>query len=244
MVEIKKVALVTGATRGIGRAIAESLAKTGMTVIGTATTDAGSQSITNYLKEYNGIGITLNVTNKEEIEKTIKEISAKYGDIAVLVNNAGVTKDNLFMRMKEEDWDQVINTNLKSVFLLAKAVIRGMISSRFGRIINIASVVGFTVNAGQVNYSSSKSGLLGFSKSLAQEVGSRNITVNCVAPGFIQTDMTDKLTEEVKATYIKNIPLGRFGKVEDIANAVKFLASDEASYITGSTIHVNGGMYM
>ncbi len=244
MVEIKKVALVTGATRGIGRAIAESLAKTGMTVIGTATTDAGSQSITNYLKEYNGIGITLNVTNKEEIEKTIKEISAKYGDIAVLVNNAGVTKDNLFMRMKEEDWDQVINTNLKSVFLLAKAVIRGMISSRFGRIINIASVVGFTGNAGQVNYSSSKSGLLGFSKSLAQEVGSRNITVNCVAPGFIQTDMTDKLTEEVKATYIKNIPLGRFGKVEDIANAVKFLASDEASYITGSTIHVNGGMYM
>ncbi len=244
MIEIKKVALITGATRGIGRAIAESLAKAGMTVIGTATTDAGSGSITNYLKEYNGIGIRLNVTNKEEIEKTVKEISTKYGDIMVLVNNAGVTKDNLFMRMKEEDWDQVIDTNLKSVFLLSKAVIRGMITAKFGRIINIASVVGFTGNAGQVNYSSSKSGLLGFSKSLAKEVGSRNITVNCVAPGFIQTDMTDKLTDEIKALYIKNIPLARFGKVEDIANSVKFLASDEANYITGSTIHVNGGMYM
>lgn len=244
MQEIKKVALVTGATRGIGRAIAEALAKSGIIVIGTATTDAGSETITKYLKEYNGVGITLNVTNKEEIEQTIKDISAKYGNIMILVNNAGVTKDNLFLRMKEEDWDQVIDTNLKSVFLLSKAVIRGMISVRFGRIINIASVVGFTGNAGQVNYSSSKAGLVAFSKSLAQEVGSRNITVNCIAPGFIQTDMTDKLSEEVKALYIKNIPLGRFGQVEDVANSVKFLASDEANYITGTTIHVNGGLYM
>ena len=243
----KKIILVTGATRGIGRAIAMTLAKVNhdnMMVIGTATSESGAQVITEYLKPYNGVGMVLNVTDKQGIDNVVAEIVAKYGEILVLVNNAGVTKDGLFLRMKEEDWDLVLDTNLKSVFLLTKAVIRGMMGARYGRIVNITSVVGFTGNPGQVNYSSSKGGLVAFSKSLAQELGSRNITINCVAPGFIQTDMTDKLSDEVKAEYIKHIPLGKFGQVEDIANAVKFLVSDDAGYITGTTIHVNGGMYM
>ncbi|MBY0379563.1 MAG: 3-oxoacyl-ACP reductase FabG, partial [Burkholderiales bacterium] len=231
-------------TRGIGKAIALELAKIGMLVIGSATTTNGANSISEYLKNFGGEGVVLNVTDKSNIDATVEKLSAKYGDITVLVNNAGITKDGLFLRMKEEDWDEVLNTNLKSAFLLTKAIIRGMIKVRFGRIVNITSVVGFIGNPGQVNYASSKAGIIAFSKSLAKELGSRNITVNCVAPGFIATDMTDKLSDEVKKSYIDNIPLGRLGNVKDIANSVKFLVSEDANYITGSTIHVNGGMYM
>ncbi len=244
MSDIKKIALVTGATRGIGRAVALSLAKNGISVIGTATTASGADSISQALAPFSGKGVVLNVMDKQNIEQVVADISAQYGDITILVNNAGITKDGLFLRMKDEDWDQVIDTNLRAVFLLSKAVIRGMTKAKFGRIVNISSVVGFMGNPGQVNYCSSKAGVVGFAKSLAKEVGSRNITVNCVAPGFIETGMTDALTEEVKAEYLKNIPLGRLGNVDDIASSVKFLVSDDASYITGSTIHVNGGMYM
>lgn len=241
----KKIALVTGASRGIGLAIACVLAKADMIVIGTATTEAGAHTISKYLEAYNGIGMVLNVTDRASIDNVITEIKNKYEDTpGILVNNAGITRDGLFLRMKEEDWDEVVNTNLKSVFLLTKAVIRGMTAARFGRIVNITSVVGFTGNAGQVNYCSSKAGMVAFAKSLAKELGSRNITVNCVAPGFIATDMTAKLTDAQKNEYSKLIPLGRFGNVDDIANSVKFLVSDEASYITGNTIHVNGGLYM
>lgn len=243
MSEVKKVALVTGATRGIGKAIALKLAQSGIIVIGTATSEDGANIISQYLQPYDGHGVVLDVTNLTNIETVLNSIEAKYGDVAILVNNAGITRDGLFLRMKEDDWDSVINTNLKSAFLLVKSVIRSMTKAKFGRIVNISSVVGFTGNVGQVNYSSSKAGLVAFTKSLAKEVGSRNITVNCVAPGFIQTDMTDKLSDVIKDEYVKNIPLGRFGMPEDIANSVKFLVSDEASYITGSTIHVNGGMY-
>ncbi|HCY39336.1 MAG: 3-oxoacyl-[acyl-carrier protein] reductase [Pseudomonadota bacterium] len=244
MSEIKKIALVTGASRGIGRSIATTLAKNGITVIGTATSDSGAEAITEYLKEFGGRGVALNVNDKANIDAVVKDIALKDGDITILVNNAGITKDGLLMRMKEEDWDEVLDTNLKSVFLLVKAAIRGMTKAKFGRIINVASVVGFMGNAGQVNYSAAKGGMIAMTKSLAKEFGSRNVTANCVAPGFIQTDMTDKLPEDVRDAYIKNIPLGRFGQVEDIANAVKYLASDEAGYVTGSTIHVNGGMYV
>ncbi len=244
MSDVKKVALVTGASRGIGKSIALTLAKAGVTVIGTATTDNGANAISEYLSEFGGRGIALNVNSKENIEAVIKDIAEKDGDVTILVNNAGITKDGLLMRMKEEDWDDVIDTNLKSVFLLVKAAIRGMTKAKFGRIINVASVVGFMGNPGQINYSAAKGGMIAMTKSLAKEFGSRNITANCVAPGFIQTDMTDKLPEDVRESYIKNIPLGRFGQVEDIANAVKYLASDEASYVTGSTIHVNGGLYV
>jgi 3-oxoacyl-[acyl-carrier protein] reductase len=244
MSEIKKVTLVTGATRGIGKAIALSLAKARHTVIGTATSEAGANTISEYLKSFGGEGVVLNVTDKENIDKVIADITARHGDITILVNNAGITKDGLFLRMKEEDWDQVMDTNLKAVFLLSKAVIRGMTKVRFGRIVNISSVVGFMGNPGQVNYSSSKAGVVAFSKSLAKELGSRNITVNCVAPGFIQTDMTDVLTDEAKAAYLQNVALNRFGSVDDIANSVKFLVEDTGGYITGSTIHVNGGLYM
>lgn len=244
MTEIKKIALVTGASRGIGRSIATTLAENGFCVIGTATNEAGAEAITDYLSEFGGRGIALDVNDKENIDAVVKNIAEQEGDITILVNNAGITKDGLLMRMKEEDWDAVLDTNLKSVFLLAKAVIRGMTKAKFGRIINIASVVGFMGNAGQINYSAAKGGMIAMTKSLAKEFGSRNITANCVAPGFIQTDMTDKLPEDVKEMYIKNIPLGRFGQVEDIANAVKYLASDDASYVTGSTIHVNGGLYV
>ncbi len=244
MSEIKKVALVTGATRGIGLAIATMLAKNGLTVIGTATSESGAHSISESLKDFGGEGVVLNVTDKANIEKVVSDIIARHGDITVLINNAGITKDGLFLRMKEEDWDQVMDTNLKAIFLLTKAVIRGMTKARFGRIVNISSVVGFMGNPGQVNYSSSKAAVVAFSKSLAKEVGSRNITVNCVAPGFIATNMTDVLSEDVIDQYLKNIPLGRLGHVDDVANSVKFLVSDDASYITGTTIHVNGGMYM
>ena len=244
MSEIKKIALVTGASRGIGRSIATTLAKNGITVIGTATSESGAEAITEYLKEFGGRGVALNVNDKANIDAVVKDIALNDGDITILVNNAGITKDGLLMRMKEEDWDDVLDTNLKSVFLLVKAAIRGMTKAKFGRIINVASVVGFMGNAGQVNYSAAKGGMIAMTKSLAKEFGSRNVTANCVAPGFIQTDMTDKLPEDVRDAYIKNIPLGRFGKVEDIANAVKYLASDEAGYVTGSTIHVNGGMYV
>lgn len=244
MSEIKKIALVTGASRGIGRSIATTLAKNGITVIGTATSESGAEAITGYLKEFGGRGVALNVNDKSNIDSVVKDIALNDGDITILVNNAGITKDGLLMRMKEEDWDDVLDTNLKSVFLLVKAAIRGMTKAKFGRIINVASVVGFMGNAGQVNYSAAKGGMIAMTKSLAKEFGSRNVTANCVAPGFIQTDMTDKLPEDVRDAYIKNIPLGRFGQVEDIANAVKYLASDEAGYVTGSTIHVNGGMYV
>lgn len=244
MSDIKKVALVTGASRGIGKSIALTLARSGITVIGTATSDAGAAAITDYLKEFGGRGIALNVNDKESIESVVKNIAENEGDITILVNNAGITKDTLLLRMKEEDWDAVLDTNLKSVFLLVKATIRGMTKAQFGRIINIASVIGFMGNPGQLNYSAAKGGMIAMTKSLAKEFGSRNITANCVAPGFIQTDMTDKLSEDVKAAYIKAIPLGRLGQPEDIANAVKYLASDDAGYVTGSTIHVNGGMYV
>lgn len=242
--EIKKIALVTGATRGIGKAIALSLAKVGIIVIGTATSEAGAATISEYLKEFGGEGVVLNVTDKASIEQVVAAATTKHGDINILVNNAGITKDTLFLRMSEDDWDQVIDTNLKAAFLLSKALVRGMTKQRFGRIVNISSVVGFMGNPGQVNYASSKAAVVAFSKSLAKELGSRNITVNCVAPGFIQTDMTDKLSEEVIGHYLKNIPLNRLGNVEDVANAVKFLVEDTGSYITGSTIHVNGGLYM
>ncbi len=244
MSEAKKVALVTGATRGIGKAIAIALANAGNTVIGTATSENGANTINEYLKPLGGEGVVLNVTDKQSIDKVITDATTKYGDITILINNAGITKDGLFLRMKEEDWDQVMDTNLKAVFLLSKAVIRGMTKVRFGRIVNISSVVGFMGNPGQVNYSSSKAGVVAFSKSLAKELGSRNITVNCVAPGFIATDMTDTLTDEVKAAYLQNVPLNRFGSADDVANSVKFLVGAEGGYITGSTIHVNGGLYM
>jgi 3-oxoacyl-[acyl-carrier protein] reductase len=242
--QVKKVALVTGATRGIGRAIALLLANSGVVVIGTATSDAGATTISNYLKKFGGAGLVLNVTDKAGIDNVINDITVKYGDVNILINNAGITKDTLFLRMSEDDWDQVIDTNLKAVFLLSKAVIRGMTKQRFGRIVNISSVVGFMGNPGQVNYSSSKAGVVAFSKSLAKELGSRNITVNCVAPGFIETDMTEKLSTEVIDAYKKNIPLNRLGSVDDVANAVKFLVEDSGGYVTGSTIHVNGGLYM
>jgi 3-oxoacyl-[acyl-carrier protein] reductase len=241
---VKKVALVTGATRGIGKAIAISLAKAGHIVVGTATTEAGAKSISEFLLPYGGYGLVLNVMQKESIESTINEITQRSGDVLILVNNAGVTKDGLFLRMSEADWDLVMDTNMKAIFLLSKAVIRNMTKARYGRIVNISSVVGFSGNPGQVNYSSSKAAMVAFSKSLARELGSRNITVNCVAPGFIQTDMTDALSDEVKQAYIKSIPLNRFGSAEDIAASVKFLISDDAAYITGTTIHVNGGSYM
>lgn len=240
----QRVALVTGASRGIGKAIALGLAQDGCTVIGTATSQAGADSISEYLASYAGSGMVLNVTDKANLEHVVAEINSKYGEISILVNNAGIAKDGLFLRMQEDAWDQVIDTNLKSVFLLSKAVIRGMIKLRFGRIINLSSIVAAMGNPGQVNYCSAKAGMLGFSKALAKEVGSRNITVNCVAPGFIVTEMTDKLSDAMKAEYLKTIPLGRLGRVEDIANCVRFLASEQASYITGETIHVNGGMYM
>ncbi len=243
MSEGKKIALVTGATRGIGKAIALSLASAGNIVIGTATTEEGSAIIGDYLAPFGGRGIVLNINSKENIDLAVKDIESKEGDISILVNNAGITKDGLFLRMKEDDWDAVMNTNLKSVFLLSKAVIRGMTKARFGRIINITSVIGFIGNMGQTNYAAAKGGIIAFTKSMAKEFGSRNITSNCVAPGFIQTDMTDKLSDEVKAMYLSGIPLGRLGDPVEVANAVKFLASDEASYITGTTIHVNGGMY-
>ena len=241
-----KVTLVTGASRGIGRAIAEKLGEAGATVIGTATSDGGANAISDYFKESNitGTGLVLNVTDPDSISELMDTITKEYGAISILVNNAGITRDNLLMRMKEEEWGDIMNTNLTSVYRLSKSVLRGMMKARTGRIISISSVVGSTGNAGQANYAAAKAGVVGFSKSLAQEVGSRNITVNVVAPGFIDTDMTKELPEEIKAKLLENIPLGKLGQSEDIANAVLFLASDMGAYISGETLHVNGGMYM
>ena len=243
MSELKKIALVTGATRGIGKAIALSLSNSGITVIGTATSESGAKSISDYLAKFGGRGVVLDINSKENIDDVVKDIETQNGEVNILVNNAGITKDGLFLRMKEDDWDAVLDTNLKSVFLLSKAVIRGMTKARFGRIINITSVIGFVGNMGQTNYAAAKGGMIAFTKSMAKEFGSRNITSNCVAPGFIQTDMTDKLPEDVKNAYLASIPLGRLGEANEVASAVRFLASDEASYITGTTIHVNGGMF-
>ena len=241
-----QITLVTGASRGIGRAIAESLGKAGATVIGTATSENGAAAITAYFKEsgINGVGKMLNVTETDSIDSVLKEITTEFGAITVLVNNAGITRDNLMLRMKEEEWSDIMTTNLTSVFRLSKACLKGMMKARHGRIISISSVVGATGNAGQANYAAAKAGVVGFSKSLAQEIGSRGITVNVVAPGFIDTDMTRELPEEQRKKLMSNIPLGKLGEAEDIANAVLFLASDMGSYISGETLHVNGGMYM
>lgn len=242
----KKVALVTGASRGIGRAVSDRLGREGFIVIGTATSENGAQAISQRFADsgIDGTGKVLNVTDKEQVQNLVKEITEEFGAPLVLVNNAGITKDNLFMRMKDEEWMDVIDTNLNSLFVVSKACLRGMTKARWGRIINISSVVGSMGNAGQANYSATKAGAEGFSRALAAELGSRAITVNSVAPGFIDTDMTKELPEEHKAALLSKIPLGRLGDVEEIASAVAFLASEDASYITGSTIHVNGGMYM
>ena len=238
-----KVALVTGASRGIGKAIAELLASQGAKVIGTATSDKGAAAISEYLGS-KGKGQALDVTDSDSLKQVIKEIESEYGSIDILVNNAGITRDNLMMRMKDDEWDAVLNTNLSAVFKVCKAVVRGMMKRRNGRIINISSVVGTTGNPGQVNYCAAKAGLVGFSKAMAKEVAARGITVNCVAPGFIDTDMTKALNGEQKQAIFDNIPAARLGEPKEIAAAVAFLASEGAAYITGETIHVNGGMAM
>ena len=239
----KQIALVTGASRGIGRAIAEKLADDGFFVVGTATTDSGAELISGYLGEQ-GKGLKLDVASPESIAKVIEQVNDSYGAPLVLVNNAGVTRDNLLMRMKDEDWDAIINTNLTSVFRLSKAVLRGMMKAKTGRIINISSVVGATGNAGQANYAAAKAGMVGFAKSMAKEVGSRNITINTVSPGFIDTDMTRELGDDTKKALLSSIPLSRLGTAKEVAHAVSFLASEGAGYITGENIHVNGGMFM
>ncbi|MBN6062924.1 3-oxoacyl-ACP reductase FabG [Aggregatibacter actinomycetemcomitans] len=238
-----KIALVTGATRGIGRAVAEELASKGAFVIGTATSEKGAESISAYLGE-KGRGLVLNVADQASIEGVLERIKKEFGDIDILVNNAGITRDNLLMRMKDEEWFDILQTNLSSVYHLSKALLRSMMKKRFGRIINIGSVVGSSGNPGQSNYCAAKAGLVGFSKALAKEVASRGITVNVVAPGFIATDMTEVLSEELKNNLLTQIPAGRLGEPKDIAKAVAFLASDDAAYINGITLHVNGGMYM
>ncbi len=241
-----EVALVSGASRGIGQAIAISLGKRGATVIGTATSEKGAENITNYLKENDikGQGMVLNVTDQASIDQLLGNMKEQYAMPSILVNNAGITRDNLMMRMKDEEWDAIIETNLTSIFKLSRACLRAMMKARKGRIISIASVVGLTGNAGQANYAAAKAGIIGFSKSLAREVGSRGITVNAVAPGFIDTDMTRALSDDTKKALLSQIPLNRLGQAEEIASAVAFLASDDASYITGETLNVNGGMYM
>ncbi|GJL74151.1 MAG TPA: 3-oxoacyl-ACP reductase FabG [Nitrosomonas sp.] len=241
-----KIALVTGASRGIGQAIAQKLGQHGAIVIGTATTQHGAESIDQYLSKANiqGMGIALNVNDVDQINNVIASIREKYGEIEILVNNAGITRDNLLVRMKDEEWDDILETNLKSAFRLSRAVLRAMMKARYGRIINISSVVGVIGNIGQANYAAAKAGIFGFSKSLAREVGSRNITVNCIAPGFIDTDMTRALSDDQQQSLIQHVPLGRLGRSEEVASAVAFLASSAAGYITGSTLHVNGGMYM
>jgi len=238
------VALVTGASRGIGAAIADRLANDGARVIGTATTQDGAARITESLRGRGGRGVVLDVTSQESIDSVIDDIDAKEGAIGILCNNAGITRDMLLLRMKQDDWDAVLQTNLASVFRLSKAVLRGMMKARHGRIISIASIVGLTGNPGQANYAAAKAGMIGFTKSLAREVGSRGITANVVAPGFIDTDMTRALNETQRETLNGQIPLARLGLPSDIAAAVAFLASADASYITGETLHVNGGMYM
>ncbi|NOS98534.1 MAG: 3-oxoacyl-ACP reductase FabG [Methylotenera sp.] len=241
-----QIALITGASRGIGAAIALELGKQGATVIGTATSDSGAASISTTFASANikGEGMALNVNDAAQVAATLKVISEKYGDVSILVNNAGITKDTLLMRMSDEDWDAVISTNLTSVFRMSQAVLRPMMKARTGRIISISSVVGHMGNAGQTNYAAAKAGMTGFTKSLAAEVGSRNITVNCVAPGFIETDMTAELSTEITNKMLARIPAGRLGNVKEIAATVAFLASPNAAYITGETIHVNGGMLM
>ncbi len=240
-----KIALVTGASRGIGEAIALSLGGAGACVIGTATSDSRADAISTKLGDsgITGTGMRLDVVDKEQIAELIKNITNTYGDIDILINNAGITRDNLLIRMKEEEWDAIINTNLTSVYKMSKTVLRGMIKKRAGRIISITSVVGAMGNAGQANYAAAKAGIMGFSKSLAQEVGNRGITVNTVAPGFIKTAMTDALPEAQKMALAEKIPLGRLGCVDEVASVVLFLASDASAYITAQTIHVNGGMY-
>jgi 3-oxoacyl-[acyl-carrier protein] reductase len=240
---IKPVALVSGASRGIGKAIAEKLVEDGFFVVGTATTDSGAEAISAYLGE-KGKGLKLNVADAASVEEVIKTVNDSYGAPTVLVNNAGITRDNLLMRMKDEEWDDIINTNLTSVFRMSKAVLRGMMKAKTGRIINISSVVGATGNAGQANYAAAKAGMIGFAKSMAKEVGSRNITINTVAPGFIDTDMTKELGEDFKNTLLASIPLSRLGSASEVAHAVAFLASEGAAYITGETLHVNGGLFM
>ena len=241
-----QLALVTGATRGIGRAIALELGRRGARVIGTATSDAGAQTISQYLQEQNcaGRGVVLDVANATSVEACFKALEAEEGTPSILVNNAGVTRDGLLMRMDADDWQTVIDTDLTAVYRTCKAVMRGMMKARTGRIVNIASVIGVMGNAGQTNYAAAKAGMIGFTKSLAREVGSRGITVNVVAPGFIVTDMTDALAEPQRDALLKQVPLGRLGSPEDVAHAVAFLASPHASYISGETLHVNGGMYM
>ncbi|CAG0964739.1 3-oxoacyl-[acyl-carrier protein] reductase [Gammaproteobacteria bacterium] len=241
-----QVALVTGATRGIGRAIALALARDGATVVGTATSDAGAEAIGAALKEggYAGAGIRLDVTDATAADAALADVESRFGPVAILVNNAGITKDNLLVRMKDDEWDAIMATNLKPAWRLAKACLRGMMKARKGRIIQIGSVVGSTGNPGQANYAAAKAALVGFTKSLAQEVGSRSITVNCVAPGFVDTDMTRALPDAQREVLLSRIPMGRLGSPEDIAEAVAFLAGPRAAYITGATIHVNGGMYM
>lgn len=239
-----KVALVTGASRGIGKAIATQLAQQGATVIGTATSENGAQAISDYLSEFGGKGFALNVTDKDSVDATLKAINEAFGSIDILVNNAGITRDNLLMRMKDDEWQDIIDTNLTSIFTLSKAVLRGMMKKRFGRIVNIGSVVGSAGNAGQANYAAAKAGVIGFSKSMAREVASRGITINVVAPGFIDTDMTKALSDDQKEAIFKDIPANRLGEPDEIAATVAFLVSDGAAYITGETIHVNGGMYM
>ncbi|KAF0100741.1 MAG: 3-oxoacyl-acyl-carrier protein reductase [bacterium] len=241
-----RVALVTGASRGIGQAILHALGRAGCIVVGTATSEAGAEAIGAALAGagLKGEGLMLNVNDAAQVDAAIEGILARHGRIDILVNNAGITRDNLLMRMKDEEWAAILDTNLTSVFRLSRAVLRPMMKARFGRIVNIASVVGVSGNAGQTNYAAAKAGMIGFSKSLAQEVGSRGITVNCLAPGFIDTDMTKALPEAARAKLMERIPLGKLGSPEDIAHSVAFLASDGAGYITGATLHVNGGMYM
>jgi 3-oxoacyl-[acyl-carrier protein] reductase len=238
-----KIALVTGASRGIGRSIAELLVERGATVIGTATSESGAAAISEYLGA-NGKGFALNVTDADSVASVLAAINEEFGVIDILVNNAGITRDNLLMRMKDEEWLDILDTNLTSIFRLSKAVLRGMMKKRAGRIINIGSVVGTMGNAGQTNYAAAKAGVIGFTKSMAREVASRGITVNIVAPGFIETDMTKALTDEQRSATLAQVPAGRLGDPREVASAVAFLASNEAGYITGETLHVNGGMYM
>ena len=239
-----QVALVTGASRGIGKAIALELARQGAKVVGTATSEAGAEAITAYLAEFGGKGVVLNVTDAERCSAVVDEVQKTFGSLSILVNNAGITQDNLAMRMKDEEWDSVITTNLTAVGRLSRLVLRGMMKARHGRIINITSVVGASGNPGQMNYAAAKAGVAGMTRALAREIGSRNITVNCVAPGFIDTDMTKGLGDSQHEALLTQIPLGRLGQPEDIANAVAFLAGPTAAYVTGTTLHVNGGMYM
>jgi 3-oxoacyl-[acyl-carrier protein] reductase len=241
-----RVALVTGASRGIGQAIALELGKNGAVVAGTSTTETGAAGISRNLAsaQVKGAGLVLDVNDAQQVDAVVTEIRKRFGEIAILVNNAGVTRDNLLVRMKDEEWDEIMATDLKSVYRLCKLVLRSMMKARYGRIINITSIVGVTGNAGQTNYAAAKAGIIGFSKSLAREVGSRGITVNCIAPGFIDTDLTRMLSEQQRVTLVQQIPLARLGRPEDIGAAVLFLASPGAEYITGCTLHVNGGLYM